>query len=44
MQDATILAAVQNKYMALLHDLDERGRQRWAATEVQALGYAVSRW
>ena len=40
MQNATILAAVQDKYIALLNDLDERGRRRWAATEVQALGYS----
>jgi Rhodopirellula transposase DDE domain len=38
MQDAHSLAALRNKYTALLDDLDERGRRRWAATEARALG------
>lgn len=38
MQDATIIKAIEGKYIELLDDLDERGRRRWAAVEAQALG------
>jgi transposase len=39
MQDATIIDAIRDKFVALLDDLDERGRRRWAAVEAQALGW-----
>jgi hypothetical protein len=38
MRDATTLEAIAAKYTALLDDLDERGRRRWAAVEARALG------
>ena len=38
MQDATIVRAIEGKYIELLGDLDERGRRRWAAVEARALG------
>src|SRR6266446_2436778 len=38
MQDATIVKAIEGKYIELLDDLDERGRRRWAAVEARALG------
>jgi hypothetical protein len=38
MQDATTIADLRDKYVALLDDLDERGRRRWAAVEARALG------
>jgi len=39
MPDATIVNGVRRKYNALVEDLDERGRRRWAATEAESLGY-----
>jgi Rhodopirellula transposase DDE domain len=39
MQDATIIEAIEGKYIELLDDLDERGRRRWAAVEARALGH-----
>jgi Rhodopirellula transposase DDE domain len=39
MHDATIIEAIEGKYIELLDDLDERGRRRWAAVEARALGY-----
>jgi hypothetical protein len=39
MHDATILRAIEGKYIELLDDLDERGRRRWAAVEARALGW-----
>jgi hypothetical protein len=38
MHDATIITAIEGKYIELLDDLDERGRWRWAAVEARALG------
>jgi hypothetical protein len=38
MQDATIIKAIEGKYIELLDDLDERGRRRWAAVEARFLG------
>jgi hypothetical protein len=38
MQDATIIKAIEGKYIELLDDLDERGRRRWAAVEARGLG------
>lgn len=47
MHDASIVEAIEGKYLQLLDDLDERGRRRWAAIEARALGHggiaAVSR-
>ena len=39
MHDASIIEAIEDKYVELLDDLDERGRRRWAAVEARALGY-----
>lgn len=39
MHDASIIEAIEGKYIELLDDLDERGRRRWAAVEARALGY-----
>jgi transposase len=39
MQDATTIAAIRDKYLNLLDDLDERGRRRWAAVEARAAGW-----
>jgi len=38
MPDAIIAEGLRRKYNALVEDLDERGRRRWAATEAMALG------
>jgi transposase len=38
MLDPNIVESIRLKYLALLDDLDERGRRRWAATEAMALG------
>ena len=38
MPDATIVEGLRLKYYALVDDLDERGRRRWAATEAMAIG------
>lgn len=39
MPDATVVNGIRQKYCALVDDLDERGRRRWAATEAESLGY-----
>lgn len=39
MHDASIIEAIEGKYIELLDDLDERGRRRWAAVEARALGH-----
>jgi hypothetical protein len=39
MRDPHIVEAIRSKYAALLDDLDERGRRRWAAVEARALGH-----
>jgi transposase len=39
MQDANTIEQIRHKFEALLNDLDERGRRRWAALEAQALGW-----
>ena len=39
MQDAQVINGLELKFNALVGDLDERGRRRWAATEAMALGY-----
>jgi transposase len=38
MPDATMVDGIRSKYHALVNDLDERGRRRWAATEAIAIG------
>jgi len=38
MQDAQVINGLELKFNALVGDLDERGRRRWAATEAMALG------
>ena len=38
MLDATVVHWIREKYTALIEDLDERGRRRWAATEAVSLG------
>ena len=38
MRDPVVLQAIRDKYVALLDDLDERGRRRWAAAEAKSLG------
>ena len=37
MRNPHIVEAIRSKYAALLDDLDERGRRRWAAVEARAL-------
>jgi hypothetical protein len=39
MPNTTIVESIRLKYFALLDDLDERGRRRWAATEAMAIGW-----
>ena len=39
MPDAQVLAWIRSKYVAIVSDLDERGRRRWAAAEARALGW-----
>ncbi|MEM8505630.1 MAG: hypothetical protein AAF716_21060 [Cyanobacteria bacterium P01_D01_bin.1] len=39
MPNAEIVATIREKYLALIHDLDKRGRRRWAATEAMAIGH-----
>ena len=38
MPNASAIALIESKFNALVGDLDERGRRRWAATEAMALG------
>lgn len=38
MPDAQIIEGIELKFNALVGDLDERGRRRWAATEAMAFG------
>ena len=39
MPDAQVITWIRNKYLALVADLDERGRRRWAAAEARSLGW-----
>jgi transposase len=39
MPDAIIVERIQQKYLAVLPHLDERGRRQWAAAEARALGW-----
>jgi hypothetical protein len=38
MPDAIIVNGIRYKYNALVEDLDERARRRWAATEAESIG------
>lgn len=38
MPDARVVEWIRDKFGALVQDLDERGRRRWAATEAASLG------
>jgi hypothetical protein len=39
MQDARIAEWIRTKFLAIVADLDERGRRRWAAAEARSLGW-----
>ncbi len=39
MSDTTITKWIRTKYIAIIADLDERGRRRWAAAEAMSLGW-----
>ena len=39
MPDASVVEWIRQKYVAVLGDLDERGRRRWAAAEARSLGW-----
>jgi len=39
MPEAKVIEWIRCKYVALVDDLDERGRRRWAATESVSLGW-----
>ena len=39
MSNATIVEWIRTKYLAVITDLDERGRRRWAAAEAMSLGW-----
>ena len=38
MPDGKLVERIRRKYLAVLSDLDERGRRRWAAAEAESLG------
>ena len=50
MPDANVIAWIREKYTAVVLDLDERARRRWAAAEARSLGWggiqavAASHW
>lgn len=39
MSDASVIEWIREKYGAIVGDLDERGRRRWAAAESRSLGW-----
>jgi hypothetical protein len=39
MHDAQVMQWIREKYLAILPELDERGRRRWAAAEAKSLGW-----
>ncbi len=39
MPDASVVEWIRQKYVAVVYDLDERGRRRWAAAEARSLGW-----
>lgn len=38
MPDTNLIEWIRHKYLAIVTDLDERGRRRWAAAEARSLG------
>jgi len=42
MAEASLVDSVRKKYQAILADLDERGRRRWAAAKEMSLGCGKS--
>ena len=39
MPDVNVIHWIREKYIAVITDLDERGRRRWAAAEARSLGW-----
>ena len=39
MPDVQVTEWIRHKYLAIISDLDERGRRRWAAAEARSLGW-----
>ena len=39
MPDAQVVAWIRHKYLAIVGELDERARRRWAAAEARSLGW-----
>ena len=39
MEKYEVVKCVRTKYSAIISDLDERGRRRWAAAEARSLGW-----
>ena len=39
MPDASVVHWIREKYQAIVAELDERGRRRWAAAEARSLGW-----
>ncbi len=39
MPETQVVEWVREKYVALVEDLDERGRRRWAGAEARSLGW-----
>jgi hypothetical protein len=39
MHDTRIAEWIRTKFLAIVADLDERGRRRWAAAEARSLGW-----
>jgi transposase len=39
MQEAQVIGWIREKYQAIVPELDERGRRRWAAIEARSLGW-----
>ena len=39
MPEAQVVEWIREKYVAIVEDLDERGRRRWAGAEARSLGW-----
>ena len=39
MPDAQVVEWIRHKYLAIVGELDERARRRWAAAEARSLGW-----
>ena len=39
MPDTNVVEWIREKYLAIVHDLDERAKRRWAAAEARSLGW-----